>query len=646
MQRNLLTGLLSLILTTSLSAQRIETSDSILDVFYRGESEFVGSVSMGVYGNVFDGASPDSPIFIEFKFEKGEILARTLVEMNGENPLLQQPIYLALQLASQDENLVLQAPGDAISIVRWVKGESSFWLRVQSDSGGWVSENGEARAPGEQDPVLFFLGNSARFIAEGMSTVSNQHKNLPFNTRNPDQALDDSPENAVSSQICLDLSGSEIAKSGEGSIIEYFASAYGAEAQQSPGTFFPVSPISLDIRGNFRIGVGKDKSCAISPVSTPQRACVQDPVSSGLYTLENVLTLGVECQTGGGFVEGFLTEGATLRLTTQGALYGFGEGGAWFSGDAPGVVQLSDPFETEFGNLYRQLDLQWNGPFQRLDDVLLQVGVQLQISQTAPPTDLALNWSLILVNHGSERDEPPYSGFDQSINCGASPFIAGNGLWHVGTWGCGLANERIFPHVTRSNGGFSTGVLAANTSPEPTVCAISIYDATGNPVESLSSSLNGYETVLFDGSYFQLPEGGYLSVIGPDHVSVTAIYQAIGDQNGPAHVGPSGATSLAWRLYPGNEAITWDGVALVNAGNTTADVTVYLKDPSGDTLETVSLESPVSGEKLLVLLTGLFSQSTQSAYYEIRSTAPLALMALRGAWSGAFLWENDAIPVP
>lgn len=635
---------MTLMMSATITHAQIDLSNINTPVYYRGSSEFGGAMFINVKGDEFADATPETPVFVEFKLDSNVKTSRTLVDLTSEDPSYNEPIYLAMYLSAPSENTSLEAPPETISIVRWIKGESSIWLRVQHNSSSWISENEVSRAPGSEVPVSLVFGYSARFMAESMADIPDQHKNLPFNTRNPNQDLaNPEPQESVSTLICLDLSNSSVTPSGSTSAVEYYPAAYESDAQLAPGIFEAGTPVNISWGGAFRLAGAKDRICVVAPNSFPTRACEQDS-STGFATVENHLTLNFNCLSGGDFLLANLNAGATLTLqTTEMVRYGFAENGAWFEGDAPGEVLLSEPFDVDGRILYHSLELRWNGESQRLQDLVLAAMSQLQVPQNSPAMDLLLSWNLVLVNHGDETDETPYTGLDQAANCGASSTPIGSGIWHFGTWGCGVPNERLVPHITKTSGGFNTGLLVANTGPEPASYTISVYHASGAAAGDISGQLEGNQTSTYQAETFNLPEGGYLSIFSEEGVTATATYQSVGENSGPAHVGEAATASSAWRIYPGNEAITWDGVALVNTGSSPAQIVAILKNEANDTLETITLDSANAGQKILTLLTGLFSQTGN--YYEIRSNQPLALTALRGTWSSEFLWENKALPI-
>ena len=216
---SLKSSLCALFLAAPLLFGEIQYQTSINDVYFRGDDELVGSVLMRVTDDDFASASTAEPIFMRVTLDHNAVLAHTLVDLTGGQPDLGLPLFLAMYLTSESEADQLNAPGHSVSIVRWVQGESHFWIRVQSSSSNWVLEQGAAPAPpSEARTVSWLIGVSARRSAsyeEGRAK-----KNLPFNTRNPD-ADPSSPNNqdAVSTLICVDLSAANLAASGVESLL-------------------------------------------------------------------------------------------------------------------------------------------------------------------------------------------------------------------------------------------------------------------------------------------------------------------------------------------------------------------------------------------------------------------------------------------
>jgi hypothetical protein len=60
-------------------------------VYYRGASQPVGSMVFMVDGNDFAEASPHSPIYLRVAFDKGAVLAQTLVD--GPQSAISLPVF-------------------------------------------------------------------------------------------------------------------------------------------------------------------------------------------------------------------------------------------------------------------------------------------------------------------------------------------------------------------------------------------------------------------------------------------------------------------------------------------------------------------------------------------------------------------------
>jgi hypothetical protein len=179
------------------------------DVSPNGTHERAGSLTMMLQDNVFPGIVPEVPVFIEVTLEQGAVLANTIVE-----PVVDSPIYLALILQTDLPDLVMHAPPDTMSIVRWMEGESSFWLKIKHGTEHWVHEADRGLSPAAGTyKVLWHIGVSgteSRALAE--TACSNGMANLSANTSDPD-----SPDilNDMDTLLEVDLSNSTLARTGE-----------------------------------------------------------------------------------------------------------------------------------------------------------------------------------------------------------------------------------------------------------------------------------------------------------------------------------------------------------------------------------------------------------------------------------------------
>jgi len=204
----------------------VELEVSINDVDIRGKHQLVGATTQTVNDNDFTGASNETPIFLRFSVEQGITLSETQVDLTSDDETLSRPIYLALELVGIDGDARINAPPDAVSIVRWVAGENEIWLAIESDSGTWIIDGDDnPRGPGSDIRVSFTFGISARSSYHDNGDA--ERSNLPFNTRElePTGVAD-----AVSTMICLDLSRSTLATTGIDAVVSYSFEAFEADA--------------------------------------------------------------------------------------------------------------------------------------------------------------------------------------------------------------------------------------------------------------------------------------------------------------------------------------------------------------------------------------------------------------------------------
>jgi hypothetical protein len=247
----------------------VELTTSINDVFHRGSNELAGSITMRVNANDFNTASTLDPVFIRITLDHNAKLARTLVNLNSADGLINDPIYLAMRLNDPGPIFGLQADPQTVSIVRWIRGESSFWIRVQSDSSDWISTlGGTPRPPEEELTVSWTLGISARLSFNTMATVLpvglQPKRNLPFNTR--DVTTAGIPEDAVSTLICCDLTTSDLDTTGVESLLNFDPIAFDDTAEISLGNYRPGNDTGINFTNDFAIARGKRRQCTVEVV--------------------------------------------------------------------------------------------------------------------------------------------------------------------------------------------------------------------------------------------------------------------------------------------------------------------------------------------------------------------------------------------
>ena len=139
----------------------------------------------------------------------------------------------------------------------------------------------------------------------------------------------------------------------------------------------------------------------------------------------------------------------------------------------------------------------------------------------------------------------------------------------------------------------------------------------------------------------------HFDIADDTELPISISYQKNRDNAGPAQVHDLHRFGSDWRIYPGDPTVTWDGMAVVNQGETAADLIVWQVDPNGSLIRgpiTVINQLPPHAKELYLFANDFENEPT--AYFEATSSQPLAVMALRGNQASDFIWENAAIPLP
>lgn len=209
-----------------------------------------------------------------------------------------------------------------------------------------------------------------------------------------------------------------------------------------------------------------------------------------------------------------------------------------------------------------------------------------------------------------------------------------------------MADNRILPHVTASEGTFSTSLYLSNMTLQSLSFHLYGTDSAGLVVSEAIGTLNAGQTLVRNvADLFDRQDFAYIRAEAPDGFVLRAAYRAKLENAGPAHVESTCDASRFWRLYAGNTTVTWDGISLVNAGDEPTEVTVRQVDADGQLLSSKQIASELTAHgRLLVNLNALFAGG-EGTYYEISSTMPLYLLALRGSQDGTLLWQNPILAI-
>jgi hypothetical protein len=529
----------------------VELQTSINDVFNRGSAELAGSITMTVNDDDFTNASTLEPVFIRVTPDHSSRLAETLVDQSlPATDYRRIPVFLAMELNTTGGALSMAALTESVSIVRWVQGESAFWLRVQSDSDNWIrSVTGALAGPNEDQLVSWALGISARSSAAD-NTDWPAKSNLPFNTRDPLTAGD--PADATSTLLCVDLSTSELATSGQESLLRYDIISFDYRADLGGGVYNGQAgnPTGIDFTNDFFIARGKSRSCSVTPGSVkfevdPVPLCVPAAVGNtgtiaGLVKATNIINFTITCQGGGNLLDTDLFNGAYISFATGSrAAYGFLAGSATFGSvnsegvftpNANGWNYLSGSFDSHGQTLYSNVDLVWAGGTQTLVNFPMTIQVCTYYYFSDPPVDIVLDWGVTLVNHDGAEDDAPYDGPDQHRRCDPSEFDIYEDVWNFGSYVpcAGVPTVLFFPYLPKTfDSSFWVGLSYVNQG---------TVDFEDGDIETIFYSENGDR---FVGVMPALPENNQMTwVLREDSLGTVGLIGA-GENNLDVVVVPS-----------------------------------------------------------------------------------------------------------
>ncbi|MDJ0836370.1 MAG: hypothetical protein QNK37_07605 [Acidobacteriota bacterium] len=635
--------------TTSLWAD-VQIQTVIVDAYHLGNSEQLGVSSFTITGDDFASADEENPVYIRLNLEKGARLTTTLVDQ-GRTDSLVQPVYLPLWINRNDPGAVqMAAPGETLSIVRWVSGESNVWLRITTPTSVWLREGDNVFAPSGDVPVSFTLGESARGVWENLRDLPLDIRNLPFSTRNPQ--TQGPTEDAVSTLMCIDLSEGDLAITGLDSLLAFNLTDYDAGVDLGGGVYSAQEGQALNtiFTGDARVARGRDRH--IETVITEPAPVGRHQVIDQLSAVNNILSFDLNNSNSSEILDTHWWNGSTIQLQAVGGALFREDSVRLLSSQACGHLGTIVPDEATLvtfneQNYYSRLDLVWNGGVLTTSDLGLDLDITLfMVPGQVVDTEWYVTYSVEIAysdpNQNTTEGEVIFSGGEQAENCAAGTLQLVEGNW----WFANLTYDRFVPHLTRAGGDFFTVLRFHNTGESVRTVNLLLQDQEGALIQINSIALNAGETL--DRPVEEILGGELAShalINGDPSVKVTAIYQALREDASPVHINSTDQEALRWRLIAGDRKLTYDGLAVVNRGQATSPVIGRHLDAAGNQVSEIILsETLKAGEKELYVLSDLFT-AQPGDIFEILTFEPVALVALRGNLNSSYIWENRAQPV-
>ena len=163
-----------------------------------GSCEVAGNLGFTIGADLFPLASEEHPIYLRVKLPGDISLCETRV-----TPGQGDPILLAISLERPESASKVVAPAETASIVRWVAGESEFWLKITQPTGNWLEIDGVDGPPIPEERVKLGLGiDAATTSAVNGGLYVSDKANLPGNTRASNWPAS---FEAVSTELTLDI---------------------------------------------------------------------------------------------------------------------------------------------------------------------------------------------------------------------------------------------------------------------------------------------------------------------------------------------------------------------------------------------------------------------------------------------------------
>lgn len=212
-----------------------------------------------------------------------------------------------------------------------------------------------------------------------------------------------------------------------------------------------------------------------------------------------------------------------------------------------------------------------------------------------------------------------------------------------------FGQTRWIPHVTRSNGGFETLIIVTGNTDgsqdDFSSGKLRGYREDGSQISPLGNTLivNNTSGALPPSAHFSSSSSqlSHFIIEGPSDGHVQVAYQKKGGgiRASAFEVTPS----KGWRVFLSSEQYGWDGIAVVNAGNSTADILIELRSGGGDVISDFTLRDVRRYEKKLVVLSDYFN-GVINDYVTVSSESDLVLTALRGDHQNTVLAPSPALP--
>jgi hypothetical protein len=207
------------------------------------------------------------------------------------------------------------------------------------------------------------------------------------------------------------------------------------------------------------------------------------------------------------------------------------------------------------------------------------------------------------------------------------------------------ADERMVSHVTRSGGGFQTTINLSNPGSNPADLTLQPYAANGTMLSAKNLSVSGNWSEAAS-TLFGAEEVSHFTVEGPNAVACFVTYKAASGEAASAQVSAARNTVRSFSFAPAEQAVVFDGFALVNLGSAASTVEIALLDGQGAVLSTSTLTADLA-PMAKTLHTFDNTDLSGVALIRVTSTQDSAVTVLRGTRVGVtpgYLYQTVPLP--
>lgn len=217
------------------------------------------------------------------------------------------------------------------------------------------------------------------------------------------------------------------------------------------------------------------------------------------------------------------------------------------------------------------------------------------------------------------------------------------------------AQDRYIPHITQLDSDFQSWIIIENIGTEAEAYRWDCYEADGTYQPFVLGQLEPGETqTLVALDWLSNQVTSHVTIGTEDYPSpnirLTVAYGRKDGTGSRVHIPQMTTKAKAWRLYTGTWPTVYDAIAVVNFGDSPAEIKVIQKANDGSTIKEVTVAegaAPLSKTKYVIGGNASEFDGSASSIFEVQSDQPIGLIALQGNLpDSTIMWVNTAQALP